>query len=267
MIKKELFQKMGAICVALAVVVSMNFGGTVVYADDDEVTVVEDTSTEDSTSEDTSSSEDTTVSDDTDSSEDGSEVTISQNKMKLSVGGSSELDVDGDYDSVTWSSSKPSVATVSTGGKVKAKKSGTATITAKVTCTVYNQDDAASSDEYDYFAEESTSDAETESDDGTAAGDTLDVDTAGEEVVYTLKCKVTVSKGAVLSCDKLTIKKGKSVKLKVTGAGKTKVKWGVKNKKIATVKNGKVKAIKVGSTVITAKVGKKTLKCKLKVKK
>lgn len=69
-----------------------------------------------------------------------------------------------------------------------------------------------------------------------------------------------------LNKTKLTLKVGKSTKLKVKNT-KKKVKWSSSKKKVATVKNGKVTAKKVGKTTITAKVGKKKLKCKVTVTK
>lgn len=68
-----------------------------------------------------------------------------------------------------------------------------------------------------------------------------------------------------LSKSKINIKVGATYKLKVKGT-KKKVKWSTKNKKIATVNKGTVKGITAGSTTITAKVGKKKLTCKVKVK-
>ena len=71
-----------------------------------------------------------------------------------------------------------------------------------------------------------------------------------------------------LSKKKVTLTVGKKVKLKVKNAGKKKVKWKTSNKKVAKVnKKGVVKAKKAGKATITAKVGKKTLKCKVTVKK
>ena len=64
----------------------------------------------------------------------------------------------------------------------------------------------------------------------------------------------------------VTLKVGKTVTLKVKGT-KKKVKWVSSNKKVATVtQKGKVKAKKKGTATIYAKVGKKKLKCKIKVK-
>jgi len=63
----------------------------------------------------------------------------------------------------------------------------------------------------------------------------------------------------------LKLKKGVSFQLKLKGTKKKPV-WKSSNKKIATVsKNGKVKAKKAGKAVISAKIGKKKYKCKLRV--
>ena len=86
------------------------------------------------------------------------------------------------------------------------------------------------------------------------------------------KSKAKKSK-AKLSKTKASVIAGQTVTLKVKKADK-KVKWSVKNKKIAKIKktSGKKKetavisSLKKGSTVVTAKVGTKKLKCKLTVK-
>ena len=59
------------------------------------------------------------------------QATISDTSATLSVGFTKKLKIDNTSESVTWSSSKASVATVSNKGVVTAKKAGTATITAK----------------------------------------------------------------------------------------------------------------------------------------
>lgn len=62
-----------------------------------------------------------------------------------------------------------------------------------------------------------------------------------------------------------TLIKGQSLILKVTGT-KEKVKWSTNKKKVATVtQKGVVKAKAKGTATISAKVGKKTYKCKVKV--
>ena len=66
---------------------------------------------------------------------------LNKTKVTLKVGETVKLKVTGTKKTITWSSSKKSVATVSKNGKVKAKKPGTAKITAKfgkkkLTCKV-----------------------------------------------------------------------------------------------------------------------------------
>lgn len=65
----------------------------------------------------------------------------------------------------------------------------------------------------------------------------------------------------------VTLEVGKSVKIKVLSVNKKrKIKWSVKNKKIATVKNGKITARKKGKTKVYAVVDKKKLVCNVNVK-
>lgn len=68
-----------------------------------------------------------------------------------------------------------------------------------------------------------------------------------------------------LNQTKAKVVKGDYLYLKVSGT-KSKVSWKVNNQSIATITTkGKVTATKIGSTTITAKVGKKTLNCKITV--
>lgn len=70
-----------------------------------------------------------------------------------------------------------------------------------------------------------------------------------------------------LSKKNVTLEVGKSVKIKVLYVSKkSKIKWSVKNKKIATVKNGKITAKKKGKTKVYAVVNKKKLVCNVNVK-
>lgn len=88
------------------------------------------------------------------------------------------------------------------------------------------------------------------------------------------KTKKAAKKAKVkLSKKKASITAGGTVTLKVKKANK-KVKWSVKNKKVAKIKstsgkkkeNAAIQGLKKGSTVVVAKVGKVKLKCKITVK-
>lgn len=69
-----------------------------------------------------------------------------------------------------------------------------------------------------------------------------------------------------LNKTKATIYVGSSTTLKVSGS-KSNVKWTTSNKKVATVTSkGKVTGKKAGTATITAKIGKKSYKCKVTVK-
>ena len=91
--------------------------------------------------------------------------------------------------------------------------------------------------------------------------------TVSKPAVSAKKQPVTITaKG--LKDGKLTLKKGKSRKLKAVLSGvKGKVKWSSSKKKVVTVdKKGKIKAKKKGTAYITAKVGKHKVKIKVVVK-
>lgn len=73
------------------------------------------------------------------------------------------------------------------------------------------------------------------------------------------------SKSPKLTSSNITLKVGKTKKLKVKNTTAN-VKWSSSKKKVASVsKSGLVKAKKEGEAIITAKVGKKRLKCKVEV--
>lgn len=84
-------------------------------------------------------------------------------------------------------------------------------------------------------------------------------------IVFTLASPENVSAKAKISKKSITITKGKTYTLKIKGT-KKKAKWTSSKKSVATVsKKGKIKAKKRGSATITAKIGKKKYKCKVKV--
>ena len=70
-----------------------------------------------------------------------------------------------------------------------------------------------------------------------------------------------------LNKSKLTMIKGQTYTLKISGT-KKKVKWSSSKKSVATVSSkGKVTAKKKGTATISAKIGSKTYKCKITVEK
>lgn len=197
---------------------------------------------------------------------------------------------------VTWSSDNQNVATVDQSGKVTAKGNGTATITAtaggvSATCKVTVTTDAAPSVSIDqktlsmYVGEKKTLKAN-------ASGQKVNWSTSNSKIATVKDGKVTAKKAGKVTitaqvgtqkatCDvtvkaqtiklnkkKITVKRGKSVKLKATTAPKNaKVTWTTSKKKVATVKNGKVTGKSVGKAKITAKLssGKKVV-CNVTVK-
>jgi expansin (peptidoglycan-binding protein) len=86
-------------------------------------------------------------------------------------------------------------------------------------------------------------------------------------LAFILAVPSTAQAKAALNKKNVTLTVGKSITLKMKGT-KKKVKWSTSNKKVVTVsKKGKVKAKKVGKATVTAKIGKKKYKCKIKVLK
>ena len=84
-------------------------------------------------------------------------------------------------------------------------------------------------------------------------------------------CTVTVREKPVLSMKSVKIGVGGKICLKVNGTG-SKVRWSVSDKNIAAIKKTnavscEVRVKKKGLTTVKARVGKKTLKCKVEVLK
>lgn len=128
--------------------------------------------------------------------------------------------------SVTFKSNKTSVATVSSKGKITAKKAGTA----KVTVTVKGKDNKSKS------------------------------------TYVNVKVQNRPVKSVKLSATKISLKKGESKTLKATvspsNATVKTVKWSSNKTSVATVNSkGKVTAKAAGTAVITAKSGSKSAKC------
>lgn len=87
-------------------------------------------------------------------------------------------------------------------------------------------------------------------------------------LVLSLPIPAGAKKKAVsLSQSRVVLAEGGSKTLKLQNAGKKKASWKVEDDTVAAVTNGKVTALQEGKTVISVKVGKKTLSCTVKVVK
>ena len=152
-------------------------------------------------------------------------VALSSSKASVAVGGSKTISLKNAKGKVKWSVTKKSVASIKANGasvKVKGKKAGTTTITAKVGKKSY-------------------------------------------------KCKFTVKNAPKISKSSISLTKGKSYNLTVTGTASA-PKWSTSNKKVATIKKVSARKYRVtakssGSATIKAKVNGKTLSCKVTVPK
>lgn len=84
-------------------------------------------------------------------------------------------------------------------------------------------------------------------------------------LVAVMMLPITASAAVKLNKKSVTLDIGKTVQLKIKGT-KAKAKWSSTNKNVAAVsKKGKVSAKSAGNATIKAKVGTKTLKCKVTV--
>lgn len=216
-------------------------------------------------------------------------IAISNRTATLDIGATKVLKISGTKSKVYWSSSKKSVATVSTSGKVTAKAVGTATITAsvngkKLTCKITvvkpikisqktyaiqvgttkklyitgTTSKVTWSSSNTKVATVSSWGTITPKAPGTA---TITAAVAGKK----LTCVVTVTEPVKLSNKTYTLETGKTYKLKVTGT-KGKVTWSSSNTKVATISSyGTITAKAAGKATITAKVDDKTLTCALTV--
>ncbi len=157
-------------------------------------------------------------------------ITLDPTSVSITVGGTAKLTAtvspaDATDKTVTWSSSKESVATVEN-GTVTAVAVGTATITAKAgsktaTCTVT-----------------------VKAKEVPVTGITLDPTSVSIEVGKTAKLTATVTPADATNAT---------------------VTWSSSKESVATVENGTVTAVAVGTATITAKAGDKTATCTVTV--
>ena len=241
-----------------------------------------------------------------------SSITLSKNTLSLVKGASETLMAtvspeDATDKTVTWSSSNAEVASVDENGKVTAKASGEAIITAKAgeksaTCTVTVivpvESISLNTNTLSLVKGESaTLTATVKPDDasdktvtwGSTNSDVAEVDQQGKVVAKssgkatitssaggkTASCTVSVTvpiESITLNKTALELYEGKSevliATIKPDDATDSKVTWGSSNTGVATVdEEGKVTAIAAGETNIIAMAGGKTATCKVVVKK
>ncbi len=161
-------------------------------------------------------------------------LTLDKTSVSLKVGNSETLKANSNVSNgdITWKSSDSRVATVSSGGVVKAVKEGSTTITAKI--TAYGQTASATC--------------------------SVDVSNTAIEV-----------KEIVISQTTLSLNEGSSGRLSATvepaNATNGNIVWSSSNPSVATVTaNGVVTAVKEGEAKITATAGGKSVVCVVTVK-
>jgi len=162
-----------------------------------------------------------------------SSVALNQNSIELIIGGTSQLKAtvspsNATEKSISWASSKPSVATVSGSGLVSAIAEGSATITAScggksATCSV----------------------------------------AVSKGVVAVTSVALNKTTLELTEGDSETL----TATVKPDDATDKTVTWSTSDASVAMVEGGKVTAIKEGTATITAKAGDKSAECKVTVAK
>ena len=218
-----------------------------------------------------------------------SKIQLNTNRQFLLVGKSATIKVSGTKKIITWTSSNTKVATVSSKGKVTAKKAGTVTIKAKIDKNTYNVKvyvrDAylnktsvtlgKGAKNFKLTLSGATAKKFTSSNSSIVTVSSKGVLTAKKAGTATIsvqasngktyKCKVTVETYSLSS--KKTLKLGETYQLSLKGAkAKSQILWETSNSEVAMVDSkGLVTALKGGTATISATLNGATHKCKITV--
>ena len=192
-------------------------------------------------------------------------ISLNRTVLVLSIGDKESLKVNGTEETVAWSSSDPTVASVTSSGDVTALAKGNAVITAAVgeesvacTVTVKSEDDTS--------GDNSTT---TKPNDTTKPGDTTTKPSTGS--VDVSKLTLESEYGTTIKPNDgtfdISLPAGLSCSFTVKGTDMT-AAWSTANSSIATVSSdGTVKTVSRGETTLTIKLGSTEVKCLLRVTK
>ena len=189
-------------------------------------------------------------------------ISLNRTVLVLNVGDKDDLKVNGTEDAAAWSSSAPTVASVTASGEVTAVAKGNAVITAtvngeSVTCTVTVKDES----------DAPSGSATTKPDDTTKPSDSTTKPSTGSVDVSKLTLESefgTTIKPSNGSFD-VSLPAGISCTMTVKGTDMT-ATWSSGNSSVATVtSDGTIKAVSRGETTLTIKIGSTEVKCLLRV--
>ena len=193
-------------------------------------------------------------------------ISLNRTVLVLSIGDKESLKVNGTEETVAWSSSDPTVASVTSSGDVTALAKGNAVITAAVgeesvacTVTVKSEDDTSGD-----------SDTTTKPNDTTKPSDTTTTKPSTGSVDVS-KLTLESEYGTTIKPNDgtfdISLPAGLSCSFTVKGTDMT-AAWSSADSSIATVSSdGTVKTVSRGETTLTIKLGSTEVKCLLRVTK
>ena len=194
-------------------------------------------------------------------------ISLNRTVLVLSIGDKESLKVNGTEETVAWSSSDPTVASVTSSGDVTALAKGNAVITAAVgeesvacTVTVKSEDDTSGDN----------STTTTKPNDTTKPGDTTTTKPSTGSVDVS-KLTLESEYGTTIKPNDgtfdISLPAGLSCSFTVKGTDMT-AAWSSADSSIATVSaDGTVKTVSRGETTLTIKIGSTEVKCLLRVTK